>query len=151
MKSFFQDHLKKYVAFLSYLEQKEQERAWNQRVVADSSTKRLSEHEDPYQNCPSVEINVKPIRAKNTEGDWRILIQDVGFITQVEQMTLCLLPQEPCHLEDIELQCQRSYCKQVKLARSLLAYDPCNPQRGIFVDEFDLPSGCSCSVFSFLC
>lgn len=149
MRSFFRDHLKKYTSFLSYLGQRE---AWNATVTTESDIKRLSEQEDLVQNCPSVEINVKPIRAKNMEGDWRIMIQDVGFITQVERMTLCLQPQETCHLEGSSLLgCQRSYCKQLKLARSLLAYDPCNPRKGIFVDDFDLPSDCSCSVFWFLC
>ena len=28
----------------------------------------------------------------------------------------------------------------------MLSYDPCDPYRGIFMDSYKLPSGCSCHI-----
>ena len=96
------------------------------------------------QDCPVISGDIKPIRARNVMGDWRVLVQDVGLVSQVERVSICLRPEQPCQQGAGNLPCYRSYCRQLTSARNLLAFDPCDPHRGIFVDRFKFPSECSC-------
>ena len=109
--------------------------------------------QDPLtpEDCPSVDGRIKPIRARNVHGDWRVIVQDVGFISQQEHISVCLRPEEPCEQGAGFLPCLRPYCRQQTSVRRLLAYDPCNPRRAVFVDRFQLSSQCSCLLSTVPC
>ena len=96
--------------------------------------------------CVSVSLLVKPLRAVNMEGYWRVIVQDVNGIIQRERVVTCIEPDSICHkgLYFTPVSCQMNRCIQQYSVRRLLAYDPCAPKKSVFVDSFKLPSACSC-------
>lgn len=100
--------------------------------------------------CPAMLLHVNPIRAENTKGHWRVIVQDLKGVHQRERIIMCLHEESSCREIDYD-QCHTSRCSQQLRRRRLLAYDPCHPERGVFVDTFNFPSACSCHTSSFLC
>jgi hypothetical protein len=100
--------------------------------------------------CLSSNVLVKPIRMPNVDGNWRVIIQDIKAIIQRERIVLCTSANDVCQMPGkafFPLECLTSRCSQKFSVRELLAYDPCESTRGIFVDYFKIPSACSC-IFS---
>jgi hypothetical protein len=100
--------------------------------------------------CLSSNVLVKPIRMPNVDGNWRVIIQDIKAIIQRERIVLCTSANDVCQMPGkafFPLECYTSRCSQKLSVRELLAYDPCESTRGIFVDYFKIPSACSC-IFS---
>ena len=93
--------------------------------------------------CPAMLMHVNPIRAENIDGHWRVIVQDLKGVHQRERIIVCLDTESICGHIDYE-QCHISRCSQQLRRRRLLAYDPCHPERGIFVDVFHFQSACSC-------
>ena len=104
------------------------------------------EFENKDSECPYRSLVIKPIRARNIDGQWRVIVQNVEDILQRERIVICGSLDYYCqasrHLSPVH--CYNSRCSQQFLVRHLLAYDPCNPNRGAFVDSFKLQSACSC-------
>jgi hypothetical protein len=77
-----------------------------------------------------------------------VIVQDAKDIIQRERIVLCTRAGDVCQMPPEKLfaplQCHTSRCSQKFIVRQLLAYDPCDPTRGIFVDSFKIPSACSC-------
>ena len=40
----------------------------------------------------------------------------------------------------------QSKCTQKYVYERMLAYDPCDPYKGLFIDVFKFPSACSCHI-----
>lgn len=93
--------------------------------------------------CPSDVVYGRPVRARNTNGQWRVLVQNVAGYTQTQRLETCLVAGGSCRAL---APCHASRCLQKHAVQRLLAYDPCDPYRGLFVDAFRLPSACSCHV-----
>lgn len=105
--------------------------------------------------CLSTNVFIKPIRMPSINGNWRVIVQDAKDIIQRERIVLCTRAGDVCQMPPEKLfaplQCHTSRCSQKFIVRQLLAYDPCDPTRGIFVDSFKIPSACSCLFFRSTC
>lgn len=96
--------------------------------------------------CPSQTVNIKPLRAKNVEGHWRIIVNDYyphHYYTQSIKIETCLYPESACRTL---APCYNSHCSQKFVYHRLLSYDVCDPYKGLFIDIFRFPSSCSCHV-----
>ncbi|KAK7077107.1 Neurotrophin 1 Source FlyBase [Halocaridina rubra] len=93
--------------------------------------------------CPSEVLYSMPKRIQNQEGKWHVILNEVFLNTQTVRLETCLHPEAACRAL---APCYGSACSQKYTYHRLLSWDPCIPQKGIFVDIYRLPSGCSCHV-----
>ncbi|XP_047738899.1 uncharacterized protein LOC125178657 [Hyalella azteca] len=91
--------------------------------------------------CPSVVSYNLPLRAKNAQGRWRVIVQNVANVVQRIRTERCLHPEHPCRLVAPRY---GSRCVQKFSLTQLLVMDPCDVTNRLFVDTFSLPSACSC-------
>ena len=111
--------------------------------------------------CSSSSARITPIRVKNTDGEWRVIVQQYGEVLQRENVVICKNLAAACsrngrrevflELDPLTRSCFRYYCSQLKAVKRLLAFDPCNPIKGLFVDSFPIPSACSCRWTRVIC
>lgn len=115
--------------------------------------------------CPFSSARITPIRVKNTDGRWRIIVQRYGEVVQRENVVVCERrsygEEAACSKDgrhEVRLQvsalarsCFRYYCNQLKAVKRYLAFDPCDPAKGLFVDSFPMPSACSCRLNRVIC
>jgi hypothetical protein len=95
--------------------------------------------------CPSDVIYGRPARAMNVEGEWRVIVQEIAWpgYTQTQRFETCLFPGASCRTL---APCYGSKCLQKYVYQRMLSFDPCDPQKGIFIDIYKLPSSCSCHI-----
>ena len=93
--------------------------------------------------CPSDVKYAMPKRARNVNGDWRVIVNGIHYYTQTARMETCLTPDSACRLL---APCYQSKCTQKFVYHRMLAYDPCDPYKGLFIDVFKFPSACSCHI-----
>ncbi|KZS11709.1 neurotrophin 1 [Daphnia magna] len=95
--------------------------------------------------CPSDVLYTHPLRAVNTDGEWRVIVQDIAWpgYTQTQRIETCLFAGASCRTIS---PCYGSKCLQKYVYQRMLSFDPCDPEKGIFVDIYKLPSACSCRV-----
>nr|CAH0105477.1 unnamed protein product [Daphnia galeata] len=95
--------------------------------------------------CPSDVIYGRPARAMNVEGEWRVIVQEIAWpgYTQTQRFETCLFPGASCRTL---APCYGSKCLQKYVYQRMLSFDPCDPQKGIFIDIYKLPSTCSCHI-----
>ena len=93
--------------------------------------------------CPSNVSYLRPLRAKNAQGEWRVIVQEISRYTQTQRIETCLFPEVACRTL---APCHRSKCLQKFIYHRMLSFDPCDPYRGLFIDSYKLPSACSCSI-----
>ncbi|KAI9553301.1 hypothetical protein GHT06_021199 [Daphnia sinensis] len=91
--------------------------------------------------CPSDVLYVRPKRALNVEGEWRVIVQD--NYTQTQRFETCLFPGASCRTI---APCYRTKCVQKYVYQRMLSYDPCDVTKGLFIDIYKFPSTCSCHV-----
>ncbi|XP_045118462.1 neurotrophin 1-like [Portunus trituberculatus] len=117
--------------------------------VADLNTE-LSVDLPSYQTeetylCPSETAYVRPLRAINTEGKWRIIVNGIKVhyetLTQTTRLEECLNPGYPCPLVP---QCYESKCLQKSIYHRFLVYDPYDQYFPFAVETFKLPASCAC-------
>lgn len=89
--------------------------------------------------CPSEITYAKPHRAKNTGGKWKVII-NVAEFTQMLRLERCLRPGGNCNYISDQLQ---SSCSQIYSYQRLMVFDK---QKGLHVDVFRMPTGCSCFI-----
>jgi len=102
------------------------------------------ENYDGFLCASSVEY-VRPMRLRNTEGRWRVIVNKIGFYDQTVRVETCLNNGSNCRLLP---PCFNTQCSQIHTFHRLLAYNPCKPEDGLFIDTFRLPSACSCAIRS---
>ncbi|XP_045036231.1 uncharacterized protein LOC116931748 [Daphnia magna] len=121
--------------------------------LVDNSVDTELEYGHKKSSCSSVSLLVKPLRVRNVNGHWRVIVQEASDIFQRERVVLCVNPDEYCQIPEYfgHVYCYRSRCSQQFLVRELLAFDPCNLERGVFVDSFKLQSACSCRFSRTAC
>lgn len=93
--------------------------------------------------CPSNVKYVRPLQAKNVNGEWRVIVQDVGYYTQTQRIETCLYPEAACRTL---APCHHSKCLQKYVHHRMLSFDPCESYRGLFIDTYKLESACSCHI-----
>ncbi|XP_057378380.1 neurotrophin 1-like [Daphnia carinata] len=95
--------------------------------------------------CPSDVLYTRPLRAVNADGEWRVIVQDIAWpgYTQTQRIETCLFPGASCRTVS---PCYGSKCHQKYVYQRMLSFDPCDPEKGIFVDIYKLSSACSCRV-----
>jgi hypothetical protein len=95
--------------------------------------------------CPSDVVYARPLRAVNVDGEWRVIVQDIAWpgYTQTHRVEKCLFPGVACRTL---APCFGSKCLQKYVYQRMLSFDPCDPQKGIFIDIYKLPSACSCHI-----
>jgi len=95
--------------------------------------------------CPSDVGYVRPLRAKNTEGEWRVIVQAEAWptYTQTQRIESCLFPGAACRTL---APCYHSQCLQKHVYHRMLSFNPCDPYKGLFIDTYKLPSACSCHI-----
>ncbi|KAK4012457.1 hypothetical protein OUZ56_024695 [Daphnia magna] len=95
--------------------------------------------------CPSDVAYSRPLRAKNTAGEWRVIVQDIAWptYTQTQRTETCLFPEAACRTL---APCHFSKCLQKHTVHRMLSFDPCDERRGVFIDTYKLPSACSCHI-----
>ncbi|XP_057378132.1 gamete and mating-type specific protein A-like [Daphnia carinata] len=95
--------------------------------------------------CPSDVLYTRPVRAVNADGEWRVIVQDIAWpgYTQTQRTETCLFPGASCRTLAA---CYRSECLQQYIYHRMLSFDPCDPQKGIFIDVYKMPSACACHV-----
>ncbi|MCL4141471.1 UNVERIFIED_CONTAM: hypothetical protein GTU68_041114, partial [Idotea baltica] len=93
--------------------------------------------------CPSDVTYAMPKRAKNVEGHWRVIVNNVHYYTQTARIETCLYPEAACRAL---APCYQSHCTQKFVYHRLLSFDPCDPYKGLFIDIYRFPSACSCHV-----
>ncbi|XP_045118559.1 LOW QUALITY PROTEIN: extensin-like [Portunus trituberculatus] len=117
--------------------------------VADLNTELSVEGPEELQEenylCPSVTAYVKPLRAKNTEGKWRVVVNNVDIhyetVTQTARVEDCLTAGDPCPKVP---HCYDSKCLQKSIYHRFLVYDPYDQYFPFAVETFKLPSSCAC-------
>ncbi len=119
----------------------------------DSRSRQLEIAKNAESGCLSLSLLLKPIRAANVDGDWRVIVQDASDIIQRERIVTCVSTDVQCQNPQYfaPVQCYTTRCYQQYLTRRLLSFDPCNPARGVFVDSFKMPSACSCRLSRMPC
>ena len=96
--------------------------------------------------CPSQVSYARPFRAKNIDDKWRVIVQQIQgltYFTQTQRLERCLVAESGCRTL---APCYRSRCVQKYVYHRMLSFDPCQPYKGLFIDVYKLPSGCSCHI-----
>ena len=93
--------------------------------------------------CPSDVLYARPVRARNVDGEWRVIVQNVNYYTQTQRIESCLFTGASCRTI---APCYRSKCVQKHIYHRMLSFDPCDAKKGLFIDIYKLPSACSCHI-----
>ncbi|CAG0899942.1 unnamed protein product [Darwinula stevensoni] len=124
--------------------------------VADQHTKDTVETityiDDETYLCPSDVLFVRPKRARNVEGKWKIVVNlEEGYhsFTQTVRTEKCLetVRGKYCPLVP---ECYESKCIQKSIYHRFLTYDPYDEYFPFALDIFQLPGSCSCYVGEYL-
>ncbi|XP_065284660.1 uncharacterized protein [Dermacentor albipictus] len=92
--------------------------------------------------CPSEILYERPRRARNHLGVWKVIV-NIGEYRQTMRLEKCLRPNQPC---SYVLEKYQSSCSQVYSYQRLLTFEK---GKGLHIDIFRVPSGCSCHVKGF--
>merc|ERR1719187_111304 len=122
--------------------------------VADLNTElsvdRISTLEEEVTLCPSETNYVKPLRAINTDGKWRTIVNNVDVhyqtLTQTTRVEECLTAGEVCPLVP---DCLESKCLQKSIYHRFLVYDPYDAYFPFAIETFKLPASCACLLGAY--
>nr|XP_053633971.1 uncharacterized protein LOC128689638 [Cherax quadricarinatus] len=111
--------------------------------TASSTDRPLHLDEESYL-CPYETSYIRPLRAINTDGQWRIIVnnihEDYETFTQTVRLEECI-SYTTCPLVP---HCYESKCLQKSLYQRFLVYDPCDQYFPFSIETFKLPASCSC-------
>ncbi|MPC65102.1 neurotrophin 1-like [Portunus trituberculatus] len=100
--------------------------------------------------CPSATAYVRPLRAINTEGKWRVIVNNVEVhyqtLTQTARVEECLTAGDACPLVP---ECYGSTCLQKSIYHRFLVYDPYDYYLPFSIETFALPSSCACLLSAY--
>ncbi|XP_066942693.1 uncharacterized protein [Macrobrachium rosenbergii] len=95
--------------------------------------------------CPSKTSYVRPLRAQNNFGKWRVIVNNIKAnyqtYTQTTRLEECLTAGEPCPFVPL---CHESRCLQKTIYHRFLVYDPYDQYFPFAIETFRLPSSCAC-------
>jgi len=111
----------------------------------DNSIDRLNEIVQETYICPSVTAYIQPLRAVNTDGKWRIVVNGVKAhyetLTQTARIEECTTAGESCPLV---APCYETKCLQKSIYHRFLTFDPYDQYFPFAIEAFKLPSACAC-------
>ena len=111
----------------------------------ENSVDGLEVLEDETFLCPSEVGYIRPLRAINSEGHWRIVVNNVKAhyeqLSQTARVEQCLAPGAPCPLVP---ECYLTKCVQKSVYHRFLVYDPYDYYFPFAIESFKLPSACAC-------
>jgi len=115
------------------------------QLETQNSVSRIrSEREETYLCSSSVQY-VKPVRAINSKGEWRIVLNYLkaknDFIAQTVRIELCDHPGEKCPKIP---GCVWTKCVQKHTYHRLLVYNPSDYYLPFKIESFKIPSSCDC-------
>ena len=97
--------------------------------------------------CPSETSYIRPVRALNTQGKWKVIVNDVKIhyqkLSQSVRVEECLTKNEPCPLIP---HCYKTKCLQKFVYHKFLVFDPYDHNFPFAIDTFRMPSSCSCKI-----
>ncbi|KAA0192430.1 hypothetical protein HAZT_HAZT003719 [Hyalella azteca] len=97
--------------------------------------------------CPSQTNYIRPLRAQDIKGTWRIIVNGVKIdnehLTQTVRMEECHHHGLPCPLLP---HCYSSTCLQKSTFQRFLVYDPCDARFPFATQTFKFPTSCSCRL-----
>ncbi|XP_047490938.1 uncharacterized protein LOC125040429 [Penaeus chinensis] len=101
--------------------------------------------------CPSETAYVRPLRAKNTEDKWRVIIVNnvvahYQTLTQTTRIEECLTSADACPLMP---DCYESKCLQKSIYHRFLVYDPYDQYFPFAIETFKLPASCACLLGAY--
>merc|ERR1712037_782554 len=111
----------------------------------ENSVDRLKEIVQETYLCPSVTAYIMPLRAVNTDGKWRVVVNGVKAhyetLTQTARIEECTTAGEACPLVPA---CYETKCLQKSIYHRFLVYDPYDQYFPFAIETFKLPSACAC-------
>ncbi|XP_071546599.1 neurotrophin 1-like [Panulirus ornatus] len=100
--------------------------------------------------CSSETSYVKPLRAINTDGKWRVIVNNVNVhyqtLTQTTRIEECLTSGDACPLVP---ECYESKCLQKSIYHRFLVYDPYDQYFPFAIETFKLPASCACLLGAY--
>merc|ERR1712025_615904 len=109
------------------------------------SVERPTTLEEETYLCPSETAYIRPLRAVNTEGKWRIVVNNVDAhyqtLTQTTRIEECLTSGDACPLVP---ECYESKCLQKSIYHRFLVYDAYDQYFPFAIETFKLPAACAC-------
>jgi hypothetical protein len=106
---------------------------------------RLKEIVQETYLCPSETAYIMPLRAVNTDGKWRVVVNGVKAhyetLTQTARIEECTTAGEACPLVPA---CYETKCLQKSIYHRFLVYDPYDQYFPFAIETFKLPSACAC-------
>ncbi|GAU98059.1 hypothetical protein RvY_09257 [Ramazzottius varieornatus] len=113
-----------------------------QGPVTSSSTDRMSRKDDGVNACPSEQFVMTPFWANNSDGRALAVVNFHPFEQAIQQ--------EICK-SGVQGRCRDGcVCEQKYAWYRLLAFDPTNECKGIFMDWFQFPSCCTCRCYDLV-
>ena len=114
-------------------------------VNTDNSVDRLKELVQETYLCPSETAYIQPLRAVNTDGKWRVIVNAVKAhyedLTQSVRIEECTTSGSACPLVP---ECYETKCLQKSIYHRFLVFDPYDHYLPFAVETFKLPSACAC-------
>ena len=126
--------------------------AMYQDVLADTanSVDRLQTLQEETYLCSSLTSYVQPLRAQDTDGKWRIIVNGVRLhdhtFTQTARLEECGAAGEPCPLVP---GCYQSSCLQKSAVHRMLVFDEYDHYSPFAIETFKLPSACACALGAY--
>ncbi|XP_047472898.1 uncharacterized protein LOC125027809 [Penaeus chinensis] len=100
--------------------------------------------------CPSETAYVRPLRAQNTEGKWRVVVNNIDAhyqtLTQTTRIEECLTSADACPLVP---ECYQSKCLQKSIYHRFLVYNPYDQYFPFAIETFKLPASCACLLGAY--
>ncbi|XP_057378156.1 protein spaetzle-like [Daphnia carinata] len=123
-------------------------------VVAETSNSvdTLSKLEEETYLCPSETSYVQPLRAVNTKGKWRVIINKVeSYGIKYDQHARIEECEDDAAGKACPLvpTCYESKCLQKSIYHRFLVYDPTDYYFPFAIETFKLPASCACFVGAF--
>merc|ERR1719370_934258 len=95
--------------------------------------------------CPSEPSYIQPLRAQNTEGKWRVIINDINVhyktFTQTARIEECLTSGDDCPKVP---SCYESKCLQKSIYHRFVVFDSYDQYFPFAIETFKLPASCAC-------
>jgi hypothetical protein len=120
----------------------------------ENSVDGLHDLEDEQYLCPTESGYVQPLRALNTFGKWRIVVNHVKAhyetLSQTARIEECLDSGEQCPLIPSGPKHYQTQCVQKFNYARMLVFDPYDKYLPFSIESFKLPGSCACHVGEYV-